>query len=554
MDIYIMMGRGVTAMDKVSDEQQGFVHEAGDWYDLPVDRSLNQIHRELKQEYPANTYSRNLIRNAIKNLASSDRKNHSNISIYNEIFCRRNEPWGIADGIDTHPVAIEWEVVEFVKAITRAKAFFGKKQISAETLAEKALEYLMQDLLDYTERDAESDFRKYQVLKEPYTQDHLISQYEDELTRRLDLIFRLTIRQPASIAVHTLRRALPALDNLIIDLTQEPLAAQEQPAPLALDAMLNLYQNLRSVRFSMVHELEDKTIQFHFSLHQKTELVDNLKKQFRDEHQEIFDVQLKNLSDEERKQMEKGYNQYLCAFVAENEPNAVDQIKTFLKSYDDVRTYIQRHLSVADLHQTVLDELTSYACDIFRDAERCDCLPYSYSMYQADSASTAFVTERTKYAHDQIRAAIHEPLRLLQIHAYMKFFRLDYVPDLAMVVFSLIEPLEQWREAVERSLQALQENHPELSLTLGIPDASIEEFIEQYTSLAIPIFKENAFPQDQVKCMLQSLCSNISYMEAIDLVAQILKANCQLVVSYIIKSAADEIVGQYQALLMLENR
>ena len=548
-----MMGRGVTAMDKVSDEQQGFVHEAGDWYELPVDRSLNQIHRELKQEYPANAYSRNLIRHAIKNLSSSDRKNHNNISIYNEIFCRRNEPGGIDDSVDTRPAAIEWEVVEVVKAITRAKAFWGKKQISAETLAEKALEYLMQDLLDYTERDAESDFRKYQVLKEPYIQDHLISQYEDELTRRLDLVFRLTIRQPASIAVHTLRRALPALDNLIIDLAQEPLAAQEQPAPLALDAMLNLYQNLRSVRFFAAHGSGDRTIQFRFSMRQKTELLDNLKKQFRDDQQNQIDVQLKKLSDEDRKQMEKCYNQYLCAFVAENEPNVVDQIKTFLKSYDDVRTYIQRHLSVADLHQTVLDELTSYACDIFRDAERCDYLPYSYSMYQADSASTAFVTERTKYAHDQIRAAIHEPLRLLQIHAYMKFFRLDYVPDLAIAAFSMIEPLEQWREAVERSLKALQENHPALPLILGIQDASIEEFIEQYTSLAIPMFKEDAFSQDQIKRITQSLCSKKSYMEAVDLAAQILKANCQLVVASIINCAVDEIDGQYQALLMLAN-
>ena len=134
-----------------------FVLVAGSCYELPFDVSLNQLHRELQidaQQYalpePSNNggrtgkFSRNLIRHAIKGLAESD-NGLIGQSIYDGIFCRRSDhPLPDLDSIDTHPVVIEWEIVDFIKAVARARDYFGKKQISSEDLAEKALDFLVQ--------------------------------------------------------------------------------------------------------------------------------------------------------------------------------------------------------------------------------------------------------------------------------------------------------------------------------------------------------------------------------------------------------------------------
>lgn len=241
-----------------------FIQIAGSCYELPVDVSLNQLHQELQfdaQQYalpePSNNggrtgkFSRNLIRHAIKGLAESD-NGPSGQSIYDRIFCRRSDhPLSDLDSIDTHPVVIEWEIVEFIKAVARARDYFGKKQISSEDLAEKALDFLVQDLLgsnsDENGININGDFRRYQLLKEPYIQDHIVSHYQSDLLRRLDCVYSLAINQPASTTVNTMRQAIPALDNLIIDLGQMPHAFQ-QNQPSAFDTVNRLYHNLRSVR------------------------------------------------------------------------------------------------------------------------------------------------------------------------------------------------------------------------------------------------------------------------------------------------------------------
>ena len=276
-----------------------FIQVAGSYYELPVDKSLNQIHLELQQEAPQDNllessnskcrtgkYSRNLIRRAIKDLSNNISEQNGQ-SIYEGIFCRRaDHPLPTADSIDTHPVVIEWEIVDFIKAAARARDYFGKKQISSEELAKKALELLVQDLLrntsDGNEICIKGDFRKYELLKEPYIQDQIVAHHQFDLVKRLDCVYKLAINQPASTAVNTMRQVFPALDNLIIDLAQEPRIIQQNQLS-ASSTMNHLYHNLRSVRtnISQVPERAADFQKFHFSLQNDSEdILSNLSENF----------------------------------------------------------------------------------------------------------------------------------------------------------------------------------------------------------------------------------------------------------------------------------
>lgn len=430
-----------------------FVLVAGSCYELPVDVSLNQLHRELQidaQQYalpePSNNggrtgkFSRNLIRHAIKGLAESD-NGLIGQSIYDGIFCRRSDhPLPDLDSIDTHPVVIEWEIVDFIKAVARARDYFGKKQISSEDLAEKALDFLVQDLLssnsDENVININGDFRKYQLLKEPYIQDHIVSHYQSDLLRCLNCVYSLAINQPASTAVNTMRQAIPALDNLIIALGQVTHAFQ-QNRPSASDAVNRLYHNLRSVRFAISSKspkIEFGFQKFHFCLQNDTNnVLKNLEDCFKSNASKKTAKEMtEREKDIHREKLIDSYQKYLCAYVAENEADTMQQIQKFINSYNDLSSYIRKYPSDKDLRKSVFDELRSYACNLFRDAESCDYLPYSYSEYQSKSANDAFILERTKYAHDHIRAAIHKPLQLLRTYAYLKLFHINDAPTLSI--------------------------------------------------------------------------------------------------------------------------
>lgn len=538
-----------------------FIQVAGSYYELPVDKSLNQIHLELQQEAPQDNllessnskcrtgkYSRNLIRRAIKDLSNNISEQNGQ-SIYEGIFCRRaDHPLPTADSIDTHPVVIEWEIVDFIKAAARARDYFGKKQISFEEFAKKALDFLAQDLLgsnsDENGININGDFRKYQLLKEPYIQDHIVSRYQSDLLRRLDCVYSLAINQPASTAVNTMRQAIPALDNLIIDLGQVTHAFQ-QNRPSASSTMKHLYHSLRSVRTSISEVPEGAAYfqKFRFRLQNDSQdILSNLYDKF-----DKSPLERENKA-ENIKESVTYYQQYLCAYVAENEAYTMQQIQEFINSYNDLSSYIRKYPSDEDLRKSVFDELCSYTRNLFRDAESCDYLPYAYTEYRPQSASVAFISERTKYAHDHIRAAIHKPLQLLHTYAYMKLFHFDDAPPLSIPIFSLQVPLDLWRTEMESSCQNLKESYPDLPLLGTTNRIPISDFMEVYDSLARPIFADSAFSEDELTQAEDIIYSSTSYMPFINSGAKILKANSQLVASKIANDATKEIVKMYHAL------
>ena len=520
-------------------EAEKFTYHAGNIHELPLDKSLNMIQKELCSEYPdAQTqgFSRKMIQCAVRDLSVSEDRN-SNLKvgtehpIYQHLFCQHVDPENSDRRNDTHAAAIDWEVESFVKAVARARS--TKKRLRGDALIEKTFDILADDIFSAPEEDFLKDVRTAALLKTDAIKNKLMQKYRPQIEARLNLIWYATLLQPASTASENMRSAIPVLDKLLIDLLPK-IDFSFSPPDIDLSAVQNVYDNLESIRPSYSGDRAHYNKVFYFESNQHSK---DLK--------ECLDRAASAASEETLGSLKATYNNYLWEQYSES----FKDILKFKDSYLDIRNYLQKE-DASDLRKKVEDELSQYVRDIFQDVDNIDSILYTYSSYIPTYSDSAFITESTKRAHDQIWVALNEPFRLLKMIVFVKAFHLDTLLKLAPDenADATLRVLRELYQYIEQEIEKASKQYPNLPLMKNLTTAPPKQFIKHYCEFVLPIFADAALNKNQLADHLYVLQNQQSFMAALFTAAVLLRANAQIVAVYLVRECVKEIMDQHSAL------
>lgn len=581
-----------------------FTVDVGSWYELPVDSSLNQIEQKLKNTYAEKGLSRQTISKALSDLSKINSKASSNSTtprengnhLYEQILTKRyRTEWEDYIAAPTHPAAIVWEEIPLIEALTMAKA--RNPKAVGEDLARLTLDTLLETQLPIHIPEGEESFISLQLLRNTYAQWHLIEKHQEHIIRRLNLIHSLTQHHIPKIAGQNMRLAFPALDALIVDMLANSSPEFSVPKGTPLQCLNDLYDDLRSIRDkSYVIPTEGDSspakdtsqtrdapqpgntstrgLSYHskkirFSLPKGHKLLAPLQKG--------LSAPWRNMPSQEKASLRKNYEQYLLYHFKLTE--ASKQVQSFLEEYRPLSAYVQNTESWEQIRPVVHKELQEYIQWIFNDVQAGNVvLPYTYSEYKETTSSSAFIAILTKYAHDQIRAAVHHPLRLLLMVYYIKALNLLElrestaalegnfqaiqacltlttgaklrVDDSAKSFDDILSPtLGAWMEQAERAIETLKEEHPHLPLATVTEVHDLTAFLDAYEEGVPEFFSEGLLTREFLLSCAESISSDtVSLLSKVLAAGELLRASTQLVTAGIAQNALVEIGKRYQAL------
>lgn len=564
-----------------------FDYPSESWYEIPVDKSTNMIQQELERELKSGKgVSRKAIQNAVRALSLMDRKeslseitlkdlaNHN--PIYRQCFLSNDDldkgELGERNCVerkydndereikDTRPARIHWEIEYLIKAVTKARAAAYKGQLRGENLAKATLEILARDAVAKECSDGvPEDPRILLPLQDTLVRETLTSEYQDTIRRRLDLIWCAIINRPPSAATKAMKAALPVLDQLIIDLYQPDMqagCAEEtgRENRTAQSEVFDLFKRLEGLRVPHTDNEEQETKTYHFQLYGDEHNFEELKRLL------LTSEEKKRAAN--RKEVEKVYCRYIYARAVQRDEQGFQAAKEFLKQYGDLMNYIQGVESSEEQKRKIKEELSLYTQNIFRDADRGDGMPYSYSEFKADAGGSAFICEATKRAHERIHFAIHKPLQLLTIYACMNFSGFEILSDLMIECCGLTPRLQHWGRKAEEAIKELGTQYPELPLLREKQQGgwNVKEFETEYYRRATDVFGDVLIQETELKSALnalqlgpQEIAETFWYAEYMDRqnmrnVAVVLRAAAQMVAAFFVTGATDEICEQYSIL------
>lgn len=568
-------------MDK--EQLSEFTVSAGSWYELPVDSSLNQVEESLQSIYGTKALSRKTIFRALSDLAEiSNDSGNQTISkedsghLYDQVIQQRYRTDSAkGSSARTHPATIYWEEVPLIKALTVAKS--QNRKAVGEDLAHLTLDNLLETHLPTIHvPEVEQSFISLQLLRNEYAQWHLIQKHQEQLTLRLNLIYSLALHYTPSISMNNMRLAFPALDTLIADILANSLPEPSNPQEVSCIKHLNdLYDNLRSIRdqSSTTYASDQSNLFFDteikFTLPTGHELLAPLQKGLH--------TPWRNMPSTEKVALRKYYERYLLYHFEQTED--AKQIHSFLEKYRTLSTYVQGNESWEEIQPAIRKELQEYIRWIFNDVQSGNVIPpYTYSEYEEKTASSAFIANLTKYAHDQIRAAVHHPLRLLLMVCYIKALNLLElrksaaalegnfqaiqacltftteanlrVDDTAKSFDDILSPiLNTWMEQAERAIETLKKEHPHLPLATVTEIHDLTAFLDAYEAGVPEFFSEGRLTREFLLSCAKSISSDtVSLLSKVLAVGEFLRASAQLVAADIAKHALEEIGERYQAL------
>lgn len=571
-------------MDK--EQLTEFTVDAGPRHELPVDSSLNQIEQRLKNIYgnEKRPPSRKTILQALSDLAEKGNKKFHNPVIskeeaaylYEQVIRQRYQTdWAKEKSSPTHPAFIHWEEVPLIEALTIAKA--ENREAVGEELAYLTLNKLIETHLSNYTPELEQSFTALQLLGNEYAQWCLIQKHQEQLTPRLNQIHALALTHDPATSLENMHLAFSALDSLISDLLVNSSKARSSPADSYTKHLNTLYDNLRSIREESYMPAEKESSKDDTTIHPKI-----IKFSLPEGH-EILDPLQKglcgpwwNMPPEEKASLRECYEQYLLYHFLQTKD--AETVQTFLKNYHALSSYINGNESWEQIQLAIRKELQEYIRWIFNDVQSGNVVPpYTYSEYEGKTASSAFIANLTKYAHDQIRATVHHPLRLLLMVYYIKALNLLElrestvalegnfqaiqacltlttgaklrVDDPAKSFDDILAPtLGAWMDQTERAIEVLKKEHPHLSLVTVTDVHDLTAFLEAYEESVPDFFSEGLLSKEYLLSCAESISSDtVPLLSKAVAVGEFLRASTQLVTADIAKSALAEIEERYKA-------
>lgn len=521
-------------------DKEEFTFRAGSVYELPLDKSLNMLQKELCSEYPDlqhKHFSRKMIQCAVRDLLivedeNSDSKFGTDHPMYQHLFRQHVDSENSNRPSDTRAATIDWEVEPLVKAAARARS--TKKRLRGNDLIERTFDILINDISAMSNEDILKDVRTAAILQSNIVKFYLIYGYYPQIMARLNLIWQATLCQPPEISSKNMRYAIPVLDQLLIDLLQEMKPSISVPT-IGSSAIEDVYTNLESIRPRCEGNRANDDKVFYFEVN---------------DHSDALKGRLNRMppkaSKEELNALKAVYNAYL----SEQHSELFETVQKFKDSYLDIRSYLQKGEPDDTLRQKVEGELKQYVCDIFEDINKLESIPYTYSKYTSDHSSGAFITESTKRAHDQIWIALNESFRLLKLNVFIKGFHVNRLLEGAPEESKqdTLAVLRTLYHHIDLELGKLSDSFCELPLMESLSAEPTDEFFDCYAKEVLPVFKDAALNREKLMDRIHTLQIGGDDIAAFSPAASVLRANAQIVAAHLIHKCATEIMDQYSAL------
>lgn len=548
-------------------DKEEFTFRAGSVYELPLDKSLNMLQKELCSEYPDlqhKHFSRKMIRCAVRDLLIvEDENSDSKCStdhpakdenpepklgtdhpMYQQLFRQHVDSENSNRPSDTRAATIDWEVEPLVKAAARARS--TKKRLRGNDLIERTFHILVNDISAMSNEDIQKDVRTAAILQSDIVRFYLIYGYYPQIMARLNLIWQATLCQPPEISSKNMRYAIPVLDQLLIDLAPEKASEKSKTSEeskessvsvptIGSSAIKDVYTNLESIRPRFEGSRANDNKVFYFEVNEHSDAL-----------KECLNRMPPKASKEELNALKAVYNAYL----SEQHSELFKTVQKFKDSYLDIRSYLQKEEPNDALRQKVEGELRQYVCDIFEDINKLESIPYTYSRYTSDHSSGAFITESTKRAHDQIWIALNEPFRLLKLNVFIKGFHVNRLLEGASEESKqdTLAVLRTLYHHIDLELGKLSDSFCELPLMESLSAEPTDEFFDRYTKEVLPVFKDAALNEEKLMDRIHTLQIGGDDIAAFSPAASVLRANAQIVAAHLIHKCATEIMDQHSAL------
>lgn len=518
-----------------------FSVNVGTRHQLPVDMSLNSFCKSLANDYAGTPPSRKLVRGAFSSLAFDGKESDcSTDTLYDRLLkCTYSEGRN-ENAHNTYPHAIFWETQDLLRAVCKARR--TSRTLRDEPLAEKALDILLERLKNLPPQDLASQYADYQLLREEYIRFKLVENLSPEIIKRLDTIFRLTVHQTDKTALKTMPIAFEHLDALIVELLRQKGISRTRPdlSP-SIDVFCSYYNRLVDERPSIMNQGQINE-SFTFELYGNTHLMKELKDAF-DPPQKPQEQGSKTQKPNAEK-MTALFEQYLQKRAEITDPKSKPLIKKFVKSYSELKTYVETQDSWEAIELGLREELHSYIKALFDDITNGDYIPYDYSTYQSSSAASAYMNPLCKNVHNQIGAKLHPPLRLLQQQTYYAHL-LQYLNH-KTIREQMAPPLSAWTSRASDMRKELAKKYPSVPRLEQMDD--IAPFIDMYNNKVSPI-TDISLNKRAVNQMLQvSSGADTTPLKRFHAVASLLRLECHVIAYTLAEAAISEMKAIHRTL------
>lgn len=488
-----------------TDSKKNRLCSAWERRDLPIDSSLNQLKKHSGM-------SRTVICTAMERLEPG--KEFDQDSLYYKVRTGRlSEQEKEKRDYNTKASALFWEIEELVRALTAAR--LHNPRAEGDALARETFRELANGL---TGKNPDSlRYPDYYSLRYESIRASMFEDFWPEISARMFLITDLLTRQLPPELEANLRTALPVLDDLIIQLAVQRSDEEFKPQQADVSIIKALYEDLMKLRKEITTSAYgDRKINFDRAQPEKEikELVDVMK-QYK-----------KTLGPAELDAFEANYDKFLCV----NDPviqGYIPDAREFMQRYSELHTYIKGEPKEYEVQ--VREELQKYVQRLFEDLLHFDDVPYSYDEYHSHSAQTAFLSNRLRNAHEQIRAAIHAPLYHLRMYNTLFHFGAVITKNGEKLTASLLQDLNK-----------LAQDFPQLPLYHSGQAFDKKAFTEAYATTASPYLFGKTVPSDLVEQFL--LRNDLRGW------ASLLHAECELVAAWKSEIAVQECIQQVKFL------
>lgn len=518
-----------------------FSVNVGTRHQLPVDMSLNSFCKSLANDYAGTPPSRKLIRGAFSSLAFDGQESDcSTDTLYDRLlkctyFETHNE-----NAHNTYPHAIFWETQGLLRAVCKARR--TSRTLRDEPLAQKTLDILLNRLKELPPQDLASQYADYQLLREEYIRFKLVEDLSPEIIKRLDTIFRLTALQAEKTALKTMPLAFAHLDALIVELLRQKGISHTQPdLPNPIDVFCSYYNRLVDGRPSINNQNHTNEA-FTFELKENAPLMKALKDAF-DPPQKPNEHDSENQKPDIKK-MTVLFEQYLQKRAETTDSKSKPLIKNFVKSYSELKAYVETQDSWKTIEASLREELHTYIKAMFDDITKADYIPYDYSTHQANSAASAYMNPLCKNVHNRIGAELHLPLKLLQQQTY--YTHLLQSLDHKTIRKQMTVPLSKWTSHASDVRKELSKKHPSVPRLEQLSD--IAPFINMYNN-KVSFITGTSLTEQIVKQMLQVASgSDTTPLKRFYAVASLLRLECHVIAYVLTETAISEIRVTHQKL------
>lgn len=489
-----------------TDSKKNRLCSAWERRDLPIDSSFNKLKN-------TSGMSRTVICTAMERLEPGKKFSDPN-SLYCKVRTGRLSKQEISNkDYNTKASALFWEIEELVRALTAAR--LHNPRAEGDALARETFRELANGL---TGKNPDSlRYPDYYSLRYESIRASMFEDFWPEISARMFLITNLLTGQPPQELEANLRTALPVLDDLIIQLAAQGSEEEFQPQQADVSVIKALYEDLLKLRNEITTSAYgDRKI--NFDRVQPEQEISNLVS--------VMERQKKTLGPAELDAFEANYNKFLCVndpLIQQHIPDA----REFMQRYSELHTYIKG--APKEYEAQIREELQKYVQRLFEDLFHFDDVPYSYDEYHSRSAQTAFLSNRLRNAHEQIRAAIHAPLYHLRMYNTLFHFGAVITKNGETLTASLLQDLNK-----------LAQDFPQLPLYHSGQAFDEKTFTEAYAATASPYLRGKTLNANLVE---QFLLRNDLHGWA-----SLLHAECELVAAWKAETAVQECIQQVKFL------